>query len=194
MVSMIKRLLSLISRKSSTIQSNPRNNAANEVVRCGNAALAKLDLENWNSKVACFTVALVLLIPIMLSGADQKECMETATTQLKLNQCATSRLKAADDELNRIYQAILRKYKDDREFLEKLRNAQRAWLTFRDAELEAKFPFGDKQYHYGSGYPMCADLFLAQRTQERAKHLREWLDGTEEGDVCAGSVQYKPAR
>jgi hypothetical protein len=49
MVSMIKRLLSLISRKSSTIQSNPRNNAANEVVRCGNAALAKLDLENWNS-------------------------------------------------------------------------------------------------------------------------------------------------
>lgn len=145
-------------------------------------------------KVACFIVAFVLLTPIVALGADQKECMETATTQLALNQCATSHLKAADDELNRVYQAILGKYKGDREFLEKLRDAQRAWLTFRDAELEAKFPFEDKQYRYGSGYPMCANRFLAQRTQERIKHLREWLDGTEEGDVCAGSVQYEPAR
>lgn len=145
-------------------------------------------------KVACFIVALGFLTPIVVSGADQKECLEAATTQLALNQCATSNLKAADDELNRVYQAILRKYKDDREFLEKLHNAQRAWLAFRDAELEAKFPSEDKQYHYGSAYPMCANRFLAQRTEERIKHLREWLDGTEEGDVCAGSVQYKPAR
>jgi uncharacterized protein YecT (DUF1311 family) len=147
-----------------------------------------------SGKLACFIVASVLLTPIVMSGADQTECMETATTQLERNQCATSHLQAAEDELNRVYQAILSKYKDDREFLEKLRNAQRAWLTFRDAELEARFPFEDKQSHYGSGYPMCANLFLAQRTQERIKHLREWLEGTEEGDVCAGSVQYKPAR
>ena len=180
-------------------------------------------------KVTCFIVALVLLTPVV-SGADQKECMETATTQPELNQCAASQLKAANDELNRVYQAILSKYKDDQKlamiivwaktgvawmewslrsviqvllaermimaqkFPDKLRNAQRAWLTFRDAELEAKFPFEDKQYHYGSVYPMCANLFLARRTQERIKHLREWLDGTEEGDTCAGSVQYKSAR
>lgn len=144
-------------------------------------------------KVACCLVAVVLLTPIVVTGADQKECMETATTQLERNQCATSHLQAADDELNRVYQAILSKYKDDREFLEKLRNAQQAWLTFRDAELEAKFPVENKQSHYGSVYPMCANLFLAQRTQERIRHLREWLDGTEEGNVCAGSVQYKPA-
>jgi uncharacterized protein YecT (DUF1311 family) len=145
-------------------------------------------------KLACFTVALALLTPLAVSGADEKDCLETATTQLERNQCATSYLKAVDDELNRVYQAVLSKYKDDQEFLDKLRNAQRAWLTFRDAELEAKFPFGDKQSHYGSVYPMCANRFLAQRTQERIQHLREWLDGTEEGDVCAGSVQYKQAR
>jgi uncharacterized protein YecT (DUF1311 family) len=72
--------------------------------------------------------------------------------------------------------------------------AQRAWLTFRDAELEAKYPCGDKQSHYGSVCPMRANLFLAQRTQERIQHLREWLDGTEEGDVCAGPMQSKQAR
>lgn len=145
-------------------------------------------------KVAFIIVTLVLLTPIVVPGADQNECMETATTQLALNQCATNHLKAVDDELNRVYQAVLSKYKDDHEFLEKLRNAQRAWLTFRDAEREAKFPFENKQYHYGSAYAMCAGLFLTLRTQERIKHLREWLDGIEEGDVCAGSVQYKPAR
>ena len=58
-------------------------------------------------KVACLIVALVPLTLIVVSGADQKECMETATTQLEFNQCATSHLKAADDELNRVYQAIL---------------------------------------------------------------------------------------
>ena len=144
-------------------------------------------------KLTCFLVVLVFLTPIVASGADQQECMEAATTQLERNQCATTHLKTVDDELNRVYQAILSKYKDDRAFLEKLRNAQRAWLTFLDAELEAKFPFEDKQSHHGSVYPMCANLFLTQRMQERIKHLREWLDGTEEGDVCAGSVQYKRA-
>jgi uncharacterized protein YecT (DUF1311 family) len=74
-------------------------------------------------KAACCIVAVVLLTPIMVAGADQKECMETATTQVEINQCTTSHLQAADDELNRVYQAILSKYKDDREILEKLRNA-----------------------------------------------------------------------
>jgi uncharacterized protein YecT (DUF1311 family) len=110
---------------------------------------------------------------------------------LRLLRQTPSQLKAADGELNRLYQAVLKKYKSDTEFLRKLRNAQQAWLKFRDAELEAKFPFADKQARYGSVYPMCANLFLAQRTQERIKDLRQWLDGTEEGDACAGSVHYK---
>jgi uncharacterized protein YecT (DUF1311 family) len=142
-------------------------------------------------KLTSFMAALVLLSPALVAGADPKDCMENATTQIERNQCATSRLKAADDELNRVYQSILNRYKNDRQFLAKLRTAQQAWLKFRDAELEAKFPFADKQARYGSVYPMCANLFLAQRTQERIKDLRQWLDGTEEGDVCAGSVHYK---
>lgn len=143
-------------------------------------------------KLTSFTAVLVLVSPTLLAGADPKDCMETATTQLERNQCATKHLKAANDELNRVYQSILNRYKNDRQFLVKLRNAQQAWQKFRDAELEAKFPFEDKQARYGSLYPMCANLFLAQRTHERIKDLRQWLDGTDEGDVCTGSVHYKP--
>jgi uncharacterized protein YecT (DUF1311 family) len=133
------------------------------------------------------------LIPIAISGADQKDGLETATTQRELNHCASSHLQAADDALNRVYQAILSKYKDDRAFLEKLRTAQRAWLTFRDAELQAKFPLGDKQLHYWQVYSMFINIFMAYRTWERVKHLQAWLDGTQEGEVCAGSVQPQPA-
>lgn len=145
-------------------------------------------------KVACFVVATVFVISIAVSGAGQKDCMKTATMQRDLHQCASSHWQAADDELNRVYQAVLSKYKDDRAFLEKLRKAQRAWVTFRDAELAATFPREDKQLHYGSVYPMCANLFRAQWTRDRVKQLREWLDGIEEGEVCAGSVPYTPAR
>ncbi|MGR8980829.1 MAG: lysozyme inhibitor LprI family protein [Gammaproteobacteria bacterium] len=138
-------------------------------------------------------VFLGLMSFAVVCGAGQIECTETAATQQEHNQCAASRLKSVDDELNRIYQEVLSKYKADREFLEKLRKAQRAWVAFRDDELEARFPMENKQSHYGSVYPMCANLFLVRRTEERIKQLKEWLDGVEEGDVCAGSVHYKPA-
>lgn len=138
-----------------------------------------------------FIVPLGLMMLPLISGAEQKACMETATTQLEQNQCAAIQLKSADDELNRVYQAILSEYKADGEFIAKLRRAQHAWLAFRGAELEARFPMQNKQSNYGSAYPMCANLFLARLTKERIKQLRVWLDGVEEGDVCAGSVHFK---
>jgi uncharacterized protein YecT (DUF1311 family) len=144
-------------------------------------------------KAACGAALMVVLIPSPAWGGGQEGCVETANTQLEANQCAGRELKADDAELNRVYQAILTRYKDQRAFVESLRKAQRAWVRFRDAELAAKFPGDDKQSRYGSVYPMCASRFLAERTRERIEQLREWLNGTEEGDVCAGSVHYRPA-
>jgi uncharacterized protein YecT (DUF1311 family) len=159
---------------------------------CVNLQEADMWLFDFPAKLAGLAAALALLTPAMAAGADPKDCMETATTQSQRDQCASTQLKAADGELNRVYKAILKKYKNDTDFLRKLRNAQQAWLKFRDAELEAQFPLADKRARYGSAYPMCANLFLVRRTQERIKDLRQWLDGTEEGNVCAGSVRYKP--
>jgi uncharacterized protein YecT (DUF1311 family) len=144
-------------------------------------------------KAAWGAAVMMVLTSSLALGGEQNGCMETAKTQLKVNQCAAGELKAADAELNRVYQAILMKYKAQRTFVESLRKAQRAWVRFRDAELAARFPGDDKQSRYGSAYPMCANLFLAKRTRERVAQLREWLSGAEEGDVCAGSVQYRSA-
>lgn len=139
----------------------------------------------------------VLSAVICLSGllpspppaeGPKADCLEKAQTQFEMNACAGDELAAADAELNRVYQAILEKYKDDSLFIEKLRAAQRAWLAYRDAELEAKFPPSDG---HGSVFPMCAAQHKAKLTRERVAKLREWLDGVEEGEVCAGSVRHK---
>jgi uncharacterized protein YecT (DUF1311 family) len=140
-------------------------------------------------RVLSVMVCLFWLLPWASQAENPKAgCYDKAQTQLELNDCAGEELAAADAELNRVYQAILKKYKDDSRFIEKLRAAQRAWLAFRDAEFEAKFPASDG---YGSIFPMCAAQYKAQLTRERVTRLREWLDGIEEGDACSGSVGLK---
>jgi len=38
---------------------------------------------------------------------------------------------------------------------------------------------------------MCRCMALAETTKKRAEELRRWVDGAEEGDVCAGSVKIR---
>ncbi|QRN55773.1 DUF1311 domain-containing protein [Dyella caseinilytica] len=115
--------------------------------------------------------------------------MDNAQSQGAMNECASNSYGAADKELNQVYQQVLRKYAKDTVFVAKLKAAQKAWLTFRDAELAARFPDSDIT-NYGSVYPMCVNNELEAMTRKRTEELRAWLKGTEEGDVCAGS--YSP--
>lgn len=62
-------------------------------------------------------------------------------------------------------------------------------MVFRDAELKAVFPDPESMEAYGSVFLMCNAMWLEELTRARAKQLRVWLDGVEEGDVCAGSVR-----
>ena len=97
----------------------------------------------------------------------------------------------ADAKLNKVYQRILAEYRQDKIFIEKLKVAQRAWLAFRDAHLASIYPAANQRLEYGSVNPMCQCQVLVQLTEERAKTLQQWINGTIEGDVCAGSVRMK---
>ncbi len=113
-----------------------------------------------------------------------------------MNQQAGDRLAAADDELNRVYREIRRRYSDRPIFLEKLKLAQRAWIAFRDAELDALYPpteYGDQRASYGSMFPMCYGNAKERLTRERTQQLRRWLDGIKEGNVCGGSIKLDSA-
>ena len=114
-----------------------------------------------------------------------------AQSQSELNREACAQYKAADDELNKVYGQILNEYKADAAFVGSMRAAQRAWVAYRDAHLEAMYPGRDKQLEHGSVYPMCRCYALAEATRERTEVLRRWVAGVEEGDVCAGSIRTR---
>ncbi|MCK5899106.1 MAG: DUF1311 domain-containing protein, partial [Methylococcales bacterium] len=78
-------------------------------------------------------------------------------SQQEMNQCALDRFAQADLELNQVYQQLLET--DDRSFVKNLRIAQRAWIIFRNSELEAIFACQDENKRicwgtmYGVQYP-----------------------------------------
>lgn len=112
-------------------------------------------------------------------------------SQDQMHQEAREAYRKADLELNEVYQKILVEYQSDTLFIDQLKKTQRIWISYRDAELEMKFPAENKQAEYGSAYPLCAFLFLTELTQERTEKLSVWLRGIEEGEICAGSVRAK---
>jgi uncharacterized protein YecT (DUF1311 family) len=112
-------------------------------------------------------------------------------TQSEMNAEACGKYKKADAELNRVYQKIMRDYAGDKNFIQKMKIAQRAWIAFRDAHLDSLYPESDSQYHYGSVNPMCRCMELESLTQYRINLLREWADGVQEGDVCSGSKKIR---
>lgn len=133
-------------------------------------------------------VALVLLVGLpRLSVADS--CMDKAQTQTDMNSCAGGDFTQIDNELNSLYQKILSEYADDPKFIAKFKASQRAWLKFRDAEMEALFPHGEEVGYYGSIYPVCNSNWLTVLTKERIAQLKKWADKVKEGDVCSGSIK-----
>ena len=109
-------------------------------------------------------------------SADDIKC-NYGGNQLELNACARDDFARADSELNRTYQSLIQKESDDKLFISKLRLAQKAWLAFRDADLEARFACAESNVRicWGSMYPMSFLSRKAELTRERIKHLQQLL-------------------
>lgn len=91
-----------------------------------------------------------------------KSCWDTAMTQLAMNECAGSELKAAQTRMA----ALLKKLSvtpDD--------PAQKAWEAYRDAQLEAIYP-REGTPGYGSVFPMCFAILKTDLTEGRIRDLK----------------------
>lgn len=138
-----------------------------------------------NLLLICVCVGLVAL---SFAGV-QASSSENSQTQLQMNEAACAEYKQADREMNRVYLKIVSDYRGDPGFFKAMKKAQLAWLRYRDAHVESIFPGNASQY--GSVSTMCRCGSLAEITKERTQTLTRWLEGIEEGDVCAGSVKVK---
>jgi len=120
---------------------------------------------------------------IQRTPTHQSPCWQKAFTQDAMNGCATEDLQDADAKMNAVYENVTRKYAGEPEKLAAIRVAQTAWLSFRDAEVDALFQASERPAG-GSGWLMCRPLHLAQLTKERTEALRTYLEYTE-GDLCS---------
>ena len=123
----------------------------------------------------CFTLAAILAlgaIPALGQDSPQyRECSTKATTQISMNLCARDEATRVDDELNFTYTKMLTAR--DANAAAKLKSMQRAWLTYRDAYVEAMYPAADKQAEYGTMYPMELNLLRATLTRHQIDALHD---------------------
>lgn len=130
---------------------------------------------------------LNVMVAVLLLPASSVVAL--AQTQAGMNSAACAESTKADSELNRVYQQVLRERQADALFIQKMRAAQRAWITYRNAHLATLYPAADPRREYGSVYPLCRCTALAEATRKRTEELQRWTSGSAEGDVCAGSTR-----
>ncbi|MBV8254697.1 MAG: DUF1311 domain-containing protein [Chitinophaga sp.] len=124
-----------------------------------------------------------IIICLLLFAATSKGI---AQTQAEMNKQANEAYKTADKQLNDIYQNIMKDYSANKTFTTNLRDAQRLWIQFRDAQVKAMYPEPAK--NYGSMFPVCKANYLTELTTQRIEALRVWINGLPPGETCSGSV------
>lgn len=126
------------------------------------------------TKALFFTFLMGGLLAVgQTSELDQ--CMNVATTQAAMNLCAGEEVRRVDALLNSTYRQLLQAAKEDVLIQAKIMDAERAWIAYRSAYMEAMYPAKDKQANYGSIYPMNADLVLADLTRAHVQALKTLL-------------------
>jgi uncharacterized protein YecT (DUF1311 family) len=129
---------------------------------------------------------LILFLLVSLAGvaqesAEYRACINRATTQMEMNTCAGDEAARVEDRLNDVYQKLLAQASNQVEALAKIKAAERAWVAYRDAYMEAMYPAKDKQVEYGSIYLMEASLLRAKLTERHTTELKELLQQYSEG-------------
>jgi len=109
-------------------------------------------------------------------------CIGKASTQTVMHVCANEEALRADAELNDIYQNLLSVARKQSASVDKVRAAEKAWIGYRDAYIDAMYPATDKQAAYGSSYPMEVDLLRAKLTQQQIAALKELLKRYSDSD------------
>jgi uncharacterized protein YecT (DUF1311 family) len=121
-------------------------------------------------------LSILLLTSMAYSVENEIQCKEDGN-QMEMNKCAYDNFQKADKELNKVYKELRAAKKDDKLFLKNLKTAQKAWLVYRDADLDAQFTCkgGDLRYCFGSMYGLLLNSSKAELTNQRVKILKSQL-------------------
>ena len=150
---------------------------------------SKTSLLSASLAVAIFAIAAGLLLTTPAARAAAVDCA-TAKTQADLATCTTANAASADAGLNAVYKALAARLAPAD--LKRLRDAQRAWIPFRDKECA----FRTQPYADGSIYSSLVGACKAELTKARLAQLQHQLQ-CPEGDLSCvpqGSGNAAPAK
>ena len=108
-------------------------------------------------------------------SAEYRACRDKANTQAEMTSCAGAEAKRVDAKLNSTYRALLAKAASQPEAASKIEAAERAWVSYRDAYIEATYPAKDKAIEYGSIYPLDVVLLRTKLTQRQVAALEDMM-------------------
>ena len=117
------------------------------------------------------TTRVIGVFIVLTACAATPVAQVRAQTQAAMNAEARADFKLSDAELNKTYEAVLKKL-PDAESKEKLKQSQRAWLAFREAEAA----FAADEARGGSMAPTIRYETMTELTQQRIKQLKSHLE------------------
>lgn len=92
-------------------------------------------------------------------------------SQAEMNMCAAKRFKAADAELNRVYNRLVSMLGGNGDSLARLKAAEVSWLKYRDDNCDYEADF----FEGGSMRPLIYSSCLERMTKSRTAELRGQL-------------------
>jgi uncharacterized protein YecT (DUF1311 family) len=124
-------------------------------------------------KVLITSVALLLMGAVLMAQQQKKDPCADAQSQGEMNICWGKEYKAADARLNTVYRDFMTKLNEEEST--QLKNAQLAWLKYRDTNCE----FVADQFKGGSMRPMIVAMCLADVTNARVNELKSQMKDRE---------------
>ena len=128
----------------------------------------------------------MILTALLLIGAQaaepQLDCKDPMT-QTAMNICSWQSYQRADKELNAVWKraaarakqsdAAAAEYDGATDGFARLLAAQRAWITFRDAQCLAE---NGKREDSGTIWPLLQNSCLEDLTEQRTRQLRSYIE------------------
>jgi uncharacterized protein YecT (DUF1311 family) len=127
--------------------------------------------------LAALVALPLILAPYQSQASDEllRRCLDTAGTQLEITGCFSEEVRRAEAELKDVYVKLLAAVAHDAQAVAKITAAEKAWVAYRDAYIEAMWPAENKQSMYGSIFPANQRGLRASLTRRHIEDVKELL-------------------
>ena len=114
---------------------------------------------------------------LQVNADESRDTVSCCCTTVEMTSCLADELKRADDTVTNLYRALMKQLNSPADRA-RLREAQHAWLTFRDKSCV--YEVGPSDRTAGTVSPLEQTGCLAKYTKQRAEQLQDYVTRCEQ--------------